>query len=196
MQKKGFHAHKPGWCRVNFNYFIREEEFQFIIKAIEQVAEHGWKLLPLYALCLKTGQYFFNNRFDRFDGVRQIKEVGFTHNSRGVEWVQNEPSDLTYDEILTEAQGVFETAPDRVREVLFRFRDLRRSDTVFPHDLEQYRFFVLGSELLPFLGITKEEMAAANLDVRAQDPVENPKVVAFPKHPSANPLFTFGRPRG
>lgn len=39
---------KPGWIRVNFNYFIPEVEFDYIIQAVNLVAAHGWRLLPLY----------------------------------------------------------------------------------------------------------------------------------------------------
>ena len=39
---------KPGWVRVNFNYFIGEEEFSYIIEAVHLVADQGWRLLPLY----------------------------------------------------------------------------------------------------------------------------------------------------
>ncbi len=39
---------KPGWIRVNFNYFIEEEAFQFIVDAVHVVADQGWRLLPLY----------------------------------------------------------------------------------------------------------------------------------------------------
>lgn len=39
---------KPGWVRLNFNYFISEETFEFIVRAVEQVAERGWCLLPYY----------------------------------------------------------------------------------------------------------------------------------------------------
>ena len=48
---------KPGWCRVNFNYFIGHMEADFIIEAIEQIATHGWKILPLYVISLKSGQF-------------------------------------------------------------------------------------------------------------------------------------------
>jgi hypothetical protein len=54
LAEDDIHALKPGFCRVNFNYFISREEFDFILSAIEQIAQHGWKLLPLYALCLRT----------------------------------------------------------------------------------------------------------------------------------------------
>jgi len=39
---------KPGWTRINFNYFIEEETFEYIVSAVELVAEHGWKLLSYY----------------------------------------------------------------------------------------------------------------------------------------------------
>ena len=40
---------RPGWVRVNFNYFIDAEEFDYLLRAIELVAEHGWRMLPSYA---------------------------------------------------------------------------------------------------------------------------------------------------
>lgn len=39
---------KPGWVRVNFNYFIAEEEFNYILEAVHLVADQGWRLLPQY----------------------------------------------------------------------------------------------------------------------------------------------------
>ncbi len=45
---KGCEVIKPGWVRVNFNYFISEREFQYIIAAVDLIASDGWKLLPLY----------------------------------------------------------------------------------------------------------------------------------------------------
>ncbi len=33
---------------MNFNYFISEEEFRFVIEAVDLVARDGWRLLPEY----------------------------------------------------------------------------------------------------------------------------------------------------
>ena len=46
---------KPGWVRVNFNYFIAEATVEFILDAVELVAEQGWRLLPRYAFEPATG---------------------------------------------------------------------------------------------------------------------------------------------
>lgn len=45
---RGCEGIKPGWVRVNFNYFISEEVFDFIVNAVEFVADHGWQLIGHY----------------------------------------------------------------------------------------------------------------------------------------------------
>ena len=53
---------KPGWVRVNFNYFIPEEIFRFLVDAVHFVAEDGWKLLPLYRFHAETGLWLHRER--------------------------------------------------------------------------------------------------------------------------------------
>jgi selenocysteine lyase/cysteine desulfurase len=45
---------KPGWVRVNFNYFISEEEFEFILESVHLVADQAWRLLPSYTYEIET----------------------------------------------------------------------------------------------------------------------------------------------
>jgi selenocysteine lyase/cysteine desulfurase len=53
---RGCEGIKPGWVRVNFNYFIDERVFSYLVEAVNMVAASGWKLLPDY-------------RFDATDGL-------------------------------------------------------------------------------------------------------------------------------
>jgi selenocysteine lyase/cysteine desulfurase len=46
---------KPGWVRVNFNYFISEEVFTYLVQAVDLVARHGWALLEDYRFDIATG---------------------------------------------------------------------------------------------------------------------------------------------
>ena len=46
---------KPGWIRVNFNYFISEVVFRYILDAVILIANEGWKLLPHYDFDIDTG---------------------------------------------------------------------------------------------------------------------------------------------
>jgi hypothetical protein len=39
---------KPGWVRVNFNYFISPAVFEYVVEAVTLVAREGWRLLPDY----------------------------------------------------------------------------------------------------------------------------------------------------
>jgi selenocysteine lyase/cysteine desulfurase len=49
---------KPGWVRVNFNYFISDAVFEYIIEAVRMVAEDGWRLLPHYDFEPRSGLWF------------------------------------------------------------------------------------------------------------------------------------------
>jgi selenocysteine lyase/cysteine desulfurase len=53
----GFEGIKPGWTRLNFNYFIADDEFEFLISALEFVADHGAKFVPLYDLDWHSGAW-------------------------------------------------------------------------------------------------------------------------------------------
>jgi len=45
---RGCEGIKPGWVRVNFNYFISDAVFDFMVEAVDLVARDGWRLLPQY----------------------------------------------------------------------------------------------------------------------------------------------------
>ena len=48
---------KPGWVRVNFNYFISEEVFRYVVQAVALVADHGYRLVPEYRFDLASGRW-------------------------------------------------------------------------------------------------------------------------------------------
>ena len=52
---RGCEGIKPGWVRINFNYFISDAVFDFLLRAVHLVADEGWKLLPQYRFDPATG---------------------------------------------------------------------------------------------------------------------------------------------
>jgi selenocysteine lyase/cysteine desulfurase len=46
---------KLAFVRVSFNYFISEAAFEYILAAVHLLADHAWKLLPLYRFDPVTG---------------------------------------------------------------------------------------------------------------------------------------------
>jgi len=53
---------KPGWVRVNLNYFCSASESEYIIQAIDFIADHGWKLLPYYDFHAESGLWHHIDR--------------------------------------------------------------------------------------------------------------------------------------
>ena len=52
---RGCEGIKPGWVRVNFNYFIAPPVFDYIVQAVRSVAHDGWRLLGDYRFELVSG---------------------------------------------------------------------------------------------------------------------------------------------
>ena len=52
---RGCEGIKPGWVRVNFNYFIDDETFDYIVGAVGLVADAGRALLPWYRFEPESG---------------------------------------------------------------------------------------------------------------------------------------------
>jgi len=54
---KGFSGIKPGWCRISLHYVMDDIEVDFILDAIEFVAELGHHFLSLYDFDMQTGAW-------------------------------------------------------------------------------------------------------------------------------------------
>ena len=48
---------KPGWVRVNFNYFVSDAVADYLIEAVRLVARDGWRLLGDYRFDTVTGRW-------------------------------------------------------------------------------------------------------------------------------------------
>ncbi len=73
--KAGAEGIKPGWVRLNFNYFISEEVFRFVVRAVELVADKGWRLLPHYTFNPETG--IWRHRGTVHQDVRRLDKITF-----------------------------------------------------------------------------------------------------------------------
>lgn len=48
---------KPGWVRINFNYFVSDAVVDYLIEAVRMVAHDGWRLLGDYLFDPATGRW-------------------------------------------------------------------------------------------------------------------------------------------
>jgi selenocysteine lyase/cysteine desulfurase len=53
----GWEGIKPGWSRLNFNYFITDTAADYLISAVSLIAEYGARLLPEYRFSPRTGRW-------------------------------------------------------------------------------------------------------------------------------------------
>lgn len=53
----GYEGVKPGWARVSLHYLMSDEDVDFLLSAVEFIAEHGHLFLPLYKFCWRGGSW-------------------------------------------------------------------------------------------------------------------------------------------
>ncbi len=54
---KGYSGIKPGWCRISLHYVMDDHEVEYIMDAVEFVAEHGHRFLTQYNFDLRSGAW-------------------------------------------------------------------------------------------------------------------------------------------
>jgi hypothetical protein len=135
---KGSEGIKPGWVRVNFNYFISETVFQFILKAVHLVANEGWKLLPFYQFNPATGEWRHRDGHPE----PKIRLINLKYNAGKLEYRARHATEPEWvlDQYLEEARRVLDQAEESAK--LIEVRDPSVSD-----DFEYLRWFPTSGEI-------------------------------------------------
>jgi selenocysteine lyase/cysteine desulfurase len=55
--RKGYHGIKPGWCRVGFHFVMDDHEADYVIEAVNFLADHGYRFLSLYDFDVNSGMW-------------------------------------------------------------------------------------------------------------------------------------------
>jgi selenocysteine lyase/cysteine desulfurase len=135
---RGCEGIKPGWVRVNFNYFLDETTVRFILDAVTWVAAHGWKLLPLYRFCAESGRW--QHRDGLAEPLLSLATNSYAHGrlaTRSRTWTEPEEALLGY---LDEADAVL------ARTVARYGRGI--TPEPLPDHFERLRWFTLPHEAL------------------------------------------------
>ena len=134
---RGCEGIKPGWVRVNFNYFISEAVFSFIIDAVNLVARDGWRLLPFYRFDAPTG--LWRHR----DGVARppmsLHDIEYGSGSLEYRHRRSTRPDSTLEDDLAAAGAILAEAATTLPEPL--------GPPEVTADFEHLRWFPLPDEL-------------------------------------------------
>ncbi len=66
---------KPGWIRVNFNYFICDTIFEYILAAVDWVGRNGARLLPDYSFDVASGRW--QHKRSIRNGVGSLSDLNY-----------------------------------------------------------------------------------------------------------------------
>ena len=127
---------KPGWVRVNFNYFISEQTFDFILGAVEAIADEGWRLLSHYNFNSETG--LWRHRNFRPDVALSLRDVSYASGRLGYQARHLHETNDAEEAYLAEARAIMAAAA------------VAGSDgtevQILPPDIEKLRWFPLPGE--------------------------------------------------
>ncbi|MEN8039876.1 MAG: aminotransferase class V-fold PLP-dependent enzyme [Actinomycetota bacterium] len=98
---------KPGWVRVNFNYFISDAVFSFITEAVHLVATHGWKLLPWYQFDTHTAEWTHVD--GRGDAPFSLFDIDYSNGEMHYDTQPAHVPDTELARYLVEANALFDS---------------------------------------------------------------------------------------
>jgi selenocysteine lyase/cysteine desulfurase len=128
---------RPGWVRVNLNYFISDTVADYLIEAVDLAASHGHRLLPDYRFDPRSG--LWRHRAGAPAPVVRLTDLPFRPDGTLVE----RPTSPYAGEdalagYLVEARRLFAGRPDRIDD----------SPTGLAPDFEALRWFHLPADCL------------------------------------------------
>jgi selenocysteine lyase/cysteine desulfurase len=133
---RGCEGIKPGWVRVNFNYFISESVFDFIVEAVHMVANEGWRLLPSYRFDPVTG--LWEHRDGRGEAPLSLTEVDYSSGVMQFEHRPHRDADPVLSHYLDAARSILDQALPSEGDGV---------QAVFTDDFEHLRWFTLPHEV-------------------------------------------------
>jgi len=138
---EGWPSIKPGWARLNFNYFISPREFNYLVSAVHLVAIYGWALLPQYTFDLRDG--LWKHRSGKsFDPI-SLSALQFDGHS--IRWQRNHQKlpEHVLGRQLEDGRHTLEAAVDSIPDAL--------EPPVLPEQYSQLRWFPMPHEVADYL---------------------------------------------
>ena len=135
----GWEGIKPGWVRVNFNYFLNETVFRFILDAVIWVAEEGWRLLPDYEFDAPSGRW--RHHLAKPSAVSGLDDLSYDDGRLSYTSHRGSVPESALPGYLEDARRLAEGVLARAAGRLIEDRPL-------PADVESLRWFLLPGEAL------------------------------------------------
>lgn len=133
---------KPGFVRLNLAYFMPDEEIEYLLTAVNIIANEGWKLLPQYSYDVVQGSWVHRRKNKVYD-LMSLDDIAYDNGKdfhmtvNGAVNPRSEPGHRqSYAEIMRAAEKVIESADTAGRE-LYPFDEITMKDYL-PDSLLSY----------------------------------------------------------
>jgi len=133
---RGCEVIKPGWVRVNFNYFISDAVFRYILEAVHLIANDGWRLLPSYRFDPDTA--LWEHVGGRGEAPLSLMDVDYSNGAMRYEHRPQRDPDHVLNDYLDAAKQILANTSANAH---------RPPDAQLGADFEHLRWFTLPSEV-------------------------------------------------
>jgi len=103
---------KPGWVRINFNYFVSDAVLDYVVAAVDLLAEQGWRLMPDYTFDQATG--LWRHRDGPVEPPLRLDQVGYDAATGAMTYPRHDEPvpESALPGYLDEARDILGRAPD------------------------------------------------------------------------------------
>jgi selenocysteine lyase/cysteine desulfurase len=135
---RGCEGIKPGWIRVNLNYFISETVFRYILDAVELTARQGWRLLPHYRFDAGTGLWYHGG--GQAEAPLSLRDIHYAQGGMVYQAHRRQEPESRLADYLAEARALLADAPEPATP------PQGVADLLVGDDFEGLRWFLLPDE--------------------------------------------------
>jgi len=155
-----------GFTRLSIPFFMREEEFQYVLKALAWISEHGWKFLYQYRCNHRTGEWRHFSRQGRPLGANRkwlstfdppfgsTGTIRTGEHSRSIDIYRNDAVDDWNDilqKALANANDVLEQVLLDQKSILQVMNATNDGDDILPQSVEDLRWYIYPKECAKML---------------------------------------------
>lgn len=156
---------RPGFTRFTISYTMTEKEVDYIVAALYQLADHAWKLMPLYRFNQQTGEWKHKSRLTKEPQRKWLTNFDLTGGNKRTE-AQQPAAPPDYEKLLREAEEILRTSAASDKDVLGDQRKVLKDG-----DLDVL-WFLLPSDAQKELQGGGEEQ---KIDIEPENPLINPQ---------------------
>ncbi|GAB1609960.1 hypothetical protein Ahia01_001281900 [Argonauta hians] len=134
---------RPGFTRLNLPYFMDDKTLDYVLEALQLVADYGWLLLPQYRFNPETGEWRHKD-LQVYKDRKWLGNISYTtgtmvYSGGGGRGGGQREAAPNYEECLREARILFKNAEKTKLS-------LPDQTLLFPDHVQQLRWFVLPCE--------------------------------------------------